>query len=318
MVHPARVHAFLPGAGLGTRLRPVTDHLPKPLVPFHHRPLVEHALETCLAAGADRFAINTHHLPEAWAVQFPTRDGPAVYGENGVPARHSDWRSHELEFFHEPILLDTGGGVRNVRRWFDGGLLLVHNADIFARIDLRALVAAHCGSGLPATLALRSHGPGLHVAVNGDATRVTDIRSMLGRAPGTHQFLGIYCASPALLDLLPSGAVVPVIPAFLELAAAGRLGAVVLDEGAWFDLGTPATLLEAHLEPSTDPGVARIHPAARLEPGAVVDDRSWVGPGAVVPAGVRLTCSLVMPRAVVPAGDHVRAIVLPDGAVVRA
>lgn len=312
------MHAFLPGAGLGTRLRPLTDHLPKPLVPLWHRPLVEHALDACLAAGATRLAVNTHHLPDAWHRHFPHCEGPPLAGGNGRPARHSDWRGRPLAFFHEPLLLDTGGGVRNIRPWFDGDLLLVHNADIFATVPLRQLLDAHRASGLPATLALRSHGPGLHVAVDDLATRVTDIRNLLGRSHGTHQFLGIYCAAPELLDRLPPGEAASVIPAFLALAKEGRLGAVVLDQGAWFDLGTPASLLGAHLAPPADPGVARIHPDATVDPAARIDARSWVGPGAFVPAGAVLDESLALPGAVVPAGEHRRAIILPDGTVVTA
>ena len=58
--------AFILGAGLGNRLRPLTDRLPKPLVPLFHRPLAEWAMEACARAGIERFAVNTHHLPEAW------------------------------------------------------------------------------------------------------------------------------------------------------------------------------------------------------------------------------------------------------------
>lgn len=309
------MHAFLPGAGLGTRLRPLTGLLPKPLVPLWHRPLVEHALDACLAAGADRLAVNTHHLAGAWRDRFPACDGPPLAGENGEPVRHSRWRGRPLALFHEPVLLDTGGGVRNIRPWFDGGLLLVHNADTFAAVPLRELVAAHHASGLPVTLALRSRGPGLHIAVDAGGTRVTDIRNRLGRGEGSHQFLGIYCAAPELLDLLPPGAPASVIPAFLELARTGRLGAVVLDHGPWLDLGTPAALLDAHLAPPVDPGVPRVHPAAHVDPAAAVDALTWVGPGARVPAGAALAGSLVLPGATVPPGDHRHAIILPDGSV---
>ena len=78
--------AFILGAGLGTRLRPLTDVFPKPLVPLFHKPLAMWAVEACEAAGCARFAINTHHLPEKW-VGFGA-------GRNMI-------------FFHEPILLET-------------------------------------------------------------------------------------------------------------------------------------------------------------------------------------------------------------------
>jgi len=312
-VHLPPVHAFLPGAGLGTRLRPLTDQLPKPLVTLFHRPLVEHALEACHRAGATEFSINTHHLAEKWEPSYPTVDGPPLLGGNGEPARHSTWLGQAVAFFHEPILLETGGGVKNIEPWFDEGSLLVHNADIFSTMAVDHLVAAHRASGAVATMALRSSGPALHVAVDLDRGSVTDIRNFLGHSEGTHQFTGIYCAERALLDLIPAGEKISVIPAFLELIRQNRLGCVVLDEGAWFDLGVPATLLAAHLDPPIDPRLPRIHPDALIDPAAEIDALSWVGPGATVPAGATLDRSLVLPGAKVGPGQYSNRIILPDG-----
>ena len=314
-----RMHAFLPGAGLGTRLRPITDELPKPLVPLFHRPLVEHALDACLGAGAECFAVNTHHLPGAWAPRFPTVEGAAaVRGENGEAARHSEWRGRPLAFFHEPVLLETGGGVRNVAPWFEGGdLLLVHNADIFSTMDLGRLVSAHRASGLPVTLALRSHGPGPNVSVDSAAAKVLDLRGLLGRGTPDHQFTGIYCTGPELFGLIAPGDVVSAVFAFVALAEEGRLGCVVLDDGAWMDLGDPAALLDAHLSPPAEPGVPRIHPQASIDPAAEVDAESWAGPGAAVPAGTSLRRCLVFPGADVAPGEHEREVLWGDGVGVK-
>lgn len=310
------MHAFLPGAGLGTRLRPLTDLLPKPLVPLFHRPLVEHALAASHRAGATDFAINTHHLADAWQPAYPTVDGPPLRGGNGEPARHSTWLGHPLTFFHEPILLETGGGVKNIEPWFDQGTLLIHNGDIFSTLPLDQLVAAHRASGAVVTMALRSAGPALHVAMDPDRSLVTDIRRMLGKADGSYQFTGIYCAERELLEMIPADEKISVIPAFLELAKSGRLGGVLLDDGVWFDLGDPATLLAAHLDPPVDPGTPRIHPDALIDPAGRIDPLSWVGPGATVPAGASLTGCLVLPGAPVPAGEHSDTIFLPDGSTV--
>ena len=212
--------AFILGAGLGNRLRPLTDRLPKPLVPLFHRPLAEWAMAACSRAGIQRFAINTHHLPEAW---------------NGFGA------GNEVTFFHEPILLETGGGLKNIATWIGSDPLLVHNGDIFSTLPLEKLIAAHEASGLPVTLALRSEGTAKHIAINAAGTRVTDIRKILGRAEGTHVFSGIYCVNPGFLDGIPADEKISVIPAFLELAKAGKLGAIVLDEGLWLDLGDRAS-----------------------------------------------------------------------------
>jgi mannose-1-phosphate guanylyltransferase len=278
--------AFLLGAGLGTRLRPLTDRLPKPLVPLFHRPLAAWAMDACREAGISRFAINTHHLPEAW-------DGFAG-GESGV------------SLFHEPVLLETGGGLKNIAAWIGGQPLLVHNGDIFSTLPLAKLIAAHEASGLPVTLALRSHGEAKHIALDDSGTRVADIRRMLGRAEGSHVFTGIYCVNPDFLDLLPPGEKVSVIPAFLELARAGRLGAVVLDEGVWLDLGDRDSYLRAHAELNLGPAV---HPLATLESGATVTD-SIIGPGAIVSSGANVRDSIVWPGARISREANLRRCVV--------
>ena len=171
-----------------------------------------------------------------------------------------------------------------------GDSLLVHNGDIFSTLPLDQLIAAHEVSGLPVTLALRSDGPAQHIALDPSGTRVTDIHKLLGRADGSHLFTGIYCVSPAFLDLLPAAEKISVIPAFLELAKIGRLGAIVLDEGVWLDLGDRESYLQAHRELALGPA---IHPQATVE-GAVIE-RSVVGPGAVIEAGAVVRDSVIWP-----------------------
>ncbi len=263
-------NAFILGAGLGNRLRPLTGCLPKPLVPLFHRPLAAWAADACAAAGISRFAVNTHHLPEAW-------------GNFGG--------EHTVTLFHEPVLLETGGGLKNIAAWIGGDPLLVHNGDIFSTLPLAKLIAAHESSGLPVTLALRSAGVAKHIAINESGTGVTDIRNALGRAEGTHVFTGIYCVNPDFLDLIPAGEKISVIPAFLELAKSGRLGAIVLDEGVWLDLGDRESYLQAHRELDLAPAV---HPQAVVAAGALVE-RSVVGPGAVIEAGAVVRDSVIWP-----------------------
>ena len=270
-------NAFILGAGLGNRLRPLTDRLPKPLVPLFHRPLAEWALEACANAGITRFALNTHYLPAAW-------DG---FGSD-----------YDLTLFHEPILLETGGGLKNISRWMGSDSVLVHNGDIFSTLPLEKLIAAHEASGLPVTLALRSEGVAKHIALDASSARVSDIRNSLGRGNGTHTFTGIYCVSPAFLDLIPPAEKISVIPAFLELAESGKLGAIVLDEGVWLDLGDRESYLKAHQELGLGPA---IHPLATISPDADVE-RSIIGPGAIVEAGATVRDSVIWPGSRVKEG----------------
>lgn len=269
--------AFILGAGLGTRLRPLTDRLPKPLVPLFHRPLASWTLDACARAGIRRFAINTHHLPASWQ-DFKR-----------LPENHD----HDITLIHEPVRLETGGGLKNIEPWAANCPLLVHNGDIFSTLPLEKLIAAHVASGLPVTLALRSQGSARHIALNEPGTCVTDIHRRLDRAPGTHVFTGIYCVNPEFFGRIPAGEVVSVVPAFLELVREGKLGAIVLDEGVWLDLGDRASYLQAHRELALGPA---IHPLARVEDGAIVEN-SVIGPRAEVAAGAIVRNSVLWPDA---------------------
>ena len=281
--------AFLLGAGLGTRLRPLTNSLPKPLIPVFHRPLIAYALDHCLAAGIEEFAINTHHLPDAWERAFP----------------EGHYRGAPLTFFHEPDLLETGGGIKNIADWIGDDPILIYNGDILTDCAIGRLISALENSSDVATLATRSTGPSPHLAVAGD--RVVDIRKLRGLAEGTMQFTGLYCITPEILDLIPPAEKVSVIPAFLQLAEAGRLGHCPLDEGEWLDLGTREAYLAAHglLPGANRPEMlASQHPA---HPEALIDEdakisNSIVGPGALVPAGAEVDGSILWPGATVAAG----------------
>jgi mannose-1-phosphate guanylyltransferase len=129
---------------------------------------------------------------------------------------------------------------------------------------------------------------------------------MLGKAEGTHVFSGIYCVNPDFLKLLPPHEKVSVIPAFLELARRGDLGAVVLDEGLWLDLGDREAYLQAHAELALAPA---IHPGAMVHPAALIVD-SVIGPGAEVAAGAVIRNSVLWPEVRVESGADLAACVV--------
>lgn len=277
---PAIKKAFLLGAGLGTRLRPLTDILPKPLIPVFNRPLIEYALDQCLAAGITEFAVNTHHLPGKWNESFPDQS----------------YRGAPLTFFHEPFLLETGGGLKNIEDWTEGQPILVYNGDILATLDLGRLLKTHSRSGRAATMALRSAGHEAHVAIEGQC--VTDIRGMLGRAEGNYQFTGVYCANPEIFRHLPENKRVSIIPSFLELIRAGKMGASFHDEGIWLDLGTRRSYLNAHL--CAGLGTLR-HPESSVASSAVVET-SALGAGSRVGKNASVRSSILWPGSAVEEG----------------
>jgi NDP-sugar pyrophosphorylase family protein len=221
--------------------------------------------------GCRRFAVNTHHLPEKWEGFGAGRD---------------------ITFFHEPVLLETGGGLKNIEGWIHDGSLLIHNGDIFSSMDLRALMTAHEASGDEVTLALRSSGGEKRISLD-EKGRVADVRSEVRGLPGTHVFTGIYCISRTFLKRIPAGEVIAVIPAFQELVREKKIGAVVLDEGEWMDLGDLESYLAAHRTLALQEPV---HPEAVIGEGAVVTD-SVIGKGAVIAPCARVSDSVVWPGA---------------------
>src|SRR2546425_7887395 len=120
--------AFVLGAGLGTRLRPLTDDLPKPLIPIFQKPLITFALDHLFSLGVKSFIINTHHRPERFTDVFGRDAGlrrpegenlPLPSGRRSAASLPKtslpgSYRDREITFQHEPVLLGTGGGIKNV------------------------------------------------------------------------------------------------------------------------------------------------------------------------------------------------------------
>lgn len=256
---------FVLGAGLGTRLRPLTDSLPKPLLPIFEKPLVTFALDHLMAAGIRRFVINTHHLPETWNKIFP----------------EASYRGCPLRFRHEPELLETGGGIRNVRDLLGEEPFLTHNGDTLADLDLESLIAAHQASGNAATLGLRSSGGPKRVCFDATTGLIHDLRGTLGVQGGRAcVFTGIAVLTPRIFDFLPPEGACSVIPAFVEMIRAGlRVGGVLLDEGEWSDVGTPDAYRDIH---------RRIARGLRFSHGRDADWPSMVDPSAVLGEGALL------------------------------
>lgn len=217
--------AFILGAGLGTRLRPLTQNLPKPLLPLGGRPLITYAMDHCLSIGVERFIVNTHHCAGAYDGAFPDK----IY------------RDAPILFRHEPVLLDTAGGLKNIEDLLgeDDGTILVYNGDILSDIPLAPLLAAHAAGGREVTLSLRSCGPLRNVCLDAGG-EICDFRDLLGN-PGVRRclFTGIYVVEKRFLARLAPGRIESVVPVFVEMIrqAPGSVASVVIDQGIWEDVG---------------------------------------------------------------------------------
>jgi aminoglycoside/choline kinase family phosphotransferase/choline kinase len=218
--------AFILGAGMGTRLRPLTNDCPKPLLPVGGRPLITFAMDHCLTAGIERFIVNTHHCPAAYDRAFPERS----------------WRGWPIRFRHEPLLLDTAGGLKNIEDLLDEEeSILVYNGDIISDLPLGMLLEAYAEGKQEVTLALRSQGPVTNVSVDAEGN-VCDLRGLLGN-PGVRRclFTGISVVEKRFLRRLTPGKAESVVPVFAEMIreTPGSVAGVVIDEGSWRDIGDP-------------------------------------------------------------------------------
>jgi mannose-1-phosphate guanylyltransferase len=217
--------AFILGAGLGTRLRPLTTTCPKPLLNIGGRPIITYAMDHLLSVGVERFIVNTHHCAQAYQEAFPT----------------GRWHGVPITFRYEPVLLETAGGLKNIEDLLsEDESIIVYNGDIITDMPLQALLDEHRSSGREVTLALRSDGPVLNVNLN-DRGEICDMRHLIGDLGMRGVlFTGIYIVAPRFLRRLVPGKIESVVPVFVQMIRGrpGSVGNVVIDSGFWYDIGT--------------------------------------------------------------------------------
>jgi NDP-sugar pyrophosphorylase family protein len=208
-------------------------------------------------------------------------------------------------FRHEPVLLETGGGLKNIEDLAADEPLLIYNGDILTSLPLDRLLAAHAAGGCEVTLALRSSGGPLQVALDPNTGLVRDIRGELFPSNSFPRFLftGVYVISPEFFARLPSGDIFSIIRIFLQMLSGGLpIRGVVLDEGLWMDLGDREAYLDAHHVLAArhfDPGfplcepLQPVHPSAHIAPGVILSPASSVGPNAEVGAQAEVLDSVL-------------------------
>jgi mannose-1-phosphate guanylyltransferase len=219
--------AFILGAGLGTRLRPLTKKIPKPLLEIGGRPIITYAMEHLRAIDVQKFIINTHHYAEKYTEAFP----------NG------NWQGIPITFRHEPVLLDTAGGIKNIEDLItEEERIIVYNGDVITNMPLSPLLEKHFALKTEVTLALRSNGPLLNVNINQKGF-ICDLRHTLHN-PGVQSclFAGIYIIETKFLQRLEAGRVESIVPPLVERIKDNPrcVGGIVIDDGYWHDVGTLA------------------------------------------------------------------------------
>jgi len=321
--------AFVLAAGFGTRLRPLTEVLPKPLVPVCGVPILSYALAGCARHGLDRVVVNAHHLADALASWEGEREGVRI--------------TLSVE---SPEILGTGGGLRQVRHLLAERFVVV-NGDVLNDVDLAGLLAEVPEGG--AAMALRPHPDAARYGVvaadaTGTVVRLASVAEAEPEGPvdeGTH-FTGVHAMHRDALDRVPDGFACIVRTAYKQLVPKRRVRGL-RHEGLWLDVGDPAAYLEANLAALR--GLALpLDPFARAawwrsegrsggDPGwvahAEVVGSAWVGEmacvgralvedcvigaGAAVAHGASIRRCVVWDEAEVPAGDWSDTIFYGEG-----
>ncbi len=307
------MRVMIMAAGIGTRLRPVTDFIPKPMAPIVNRPALYHILRLLRRHGMREVVVNLHHLPDVITDYFG--DG----GRIGM----------DISYSFEPELLGTAGGVKNNAGFLGGGTFLVMSGDSLTDIDLTGLIAAHRRRGSIATMAVKEvPDPSLFgVVVADDSDRVVGFQEKPTREEARSRLCncGIYVLEPEILSHIPAGQFDDfgkrLFPDLLSRGVPFHAHAVA---SYWSDVGNLREFIRGNADamarqveveiPGTEirPGVwlddgARVAASARIEPPVVVGADCDIGEDVVIvgPTVIGDGCS-------VGAGSHLaRALILP-------
>jgi mannose-1-phosphate guanylyltransferase len=291
--------AMILAAGLGTRLRPYSEILPKPLFPILDRPLILHLLNQLRGQGFGPFLINAHYRREQFV---------ALLGR---------WPETTLQL--EEQELGTGGGLRLAMDSLGPGPVLVMNGDTLISCRLAELRARHLASGARLSLVVHDHPRfnNLRVGSSGEVTafRVGPADPRSDNADRLLAFTGVHFLDPALLSGIPPGRFQDLIDYYAFLAAGGeRINVLEVRGHYWSDMGTPADYLALHRDLLT----GQVHPWPDFLPrpsspimlgegvavgnGAVFEEWAMVGAGACIGAGATVRRSVVWPGAQIKAG----------------
>lgn len=295
--------------GFGTRLRPLTHHRPKQMLPIVNRPMIEHVVGHLANYGVDDVVLSLGYRPDAFSAAYP--DGRCA--------------GATLHYAIEPEPLDTAGAIRFAA--LDAGIderFLVLNGDVLTDLDIGAFLAFHESRGAEATIALhRVDDPSRYgvVPTDGEGRVVQFVeKPPRGEAPTDLINAGTYVFEPAVVDRIPAGRRVSVERETFPALVADR-SLYALDDGCyWIDTGTPCEYVQAQIDlvdGVRGAPVEGIHRSADVSADASVK-RAVVGAGAVIAAGARVEGAVLLAGAGVEADAVVDGSVIGERAVVGA
>ena len=278
--------AMILAAGYGTRMIPLTDERPKPLVPVGNRPVIDRIIAHLMSHGVEDIVVNAHHHHQMLVEHL----------DGGRPFEV------RITIIVEPLILGTGGGIRNAAAHFQRDPFLVINGDVLTDIDLSAAYADHLTHNRLATLVVHDCAPFNQILVD-DEGNLLDIAER--PAPGRLAFTGIQVIDPALLPRLSTETPSNIVDTYRSCIRDGpTVRAHVVHGRHWRDIGTLESYRQANQEAVGAERVlvapdARVHPTVRFGQWAVI------GPGAALEADVEICRSVLWENARVRAGCRV-------------
>ena len=218
--------AMVLAAGLGTRLRPLTNSRPKALVEVGGRTLLEITLSRLKSFGVRDVIVNVHHFPDMIVEYLKAKENFGVH----------------IEISREDVLLDTGGGLKKAGWFFQNNSaepFILHNVDVITDIDLHRMLEFHQKHQAVATMAMQKRKTSRYLLFDAEG-RLCGKSSTPDPGFQSLGFSGIHVISPRLVSMMPSEEVFSIITCYLDLAArAEKILAFPADEYSWKDMGRP-------------------------------------------------------------------------------
>jgi NDP-sugar pyrophosphorylase family protein len=233
------MQAMILAAGLGTRLKPITDELPKALVEINGKTLLEIAIRNLIENDFRRIIINVHHFADK-VKDFINKN---TFASDIFISDESD------------ILLDTGGGIKHAQKFFDDSPVLVHNVDIISNLNLKEFYQFHLSDDALASLVVSNRESNRYLLFNDDNILcgwqdVKKEEKIIVRDDvklNQLAFSGIHILNPHLIESFPKEQVFSVIKAYLKIAATEDIRAYVTNDLRWIDVGKVDSLERAEL-----------------------------------------------------------------------
>ncbi len=289
--------AMILAAGLGTRLRPLTNERPKALMPVVNKPIIARVTDYLKAYGVRDIVVNVHHHHQQ-IIDYLDRGRPF-----GV--------SIELRF--EPEILGTGGGIKNTEDFWDDEPFIVINGDILTDIDLKKAYEDHKSSGALATLVLHDCKPFNQIRLDNNKN-IIDIAPKKGS--NRLAFTGIHIIDPEVLKNIPQGIFSNIIDSYRELMIQqGRVKAHVSEKHYWKDIGSIESYFQANKELSEE--AATIGEKSQIDPGAGLEEWAVVGENCRLEKNTKIKRSIIWDHVRLKEGVKVLDSIVTSGKVVE-